>query len=129
MIQPLGRTAPCLLSSLVLGVLVTSFYANAQEPAAPTPSDSATPHYKDAALPISDRVADLLSRMTLDEKVYQLTGGWEGKVEVIDPTGTYTNESARKTLLSEWGTDVKFTPRNAAILRNAVQRWFKEKTR
>src|ERR1700758_2777373 len=86
-------------------------------------------HHQDAALPIPARVADLLSRMTLDEKVYQLTGGWEGKVEVIDPTGTYTNDTARKTLLSEWGTDVKFTPRNAAILRNAVQRWFKEKTR
>lgn len=128
MIQPLGRTSLCLLSSLAFGILVTSFHANGQQTAA-TPSESGALPYKNASLPIPDRVTDLLSRMILEEKVYQLTGGWESKVEVIDPTGTYTNDTARKTLLSEWGTDVKFPPRSAAILRNAVQRWFKEKTR
>ena len=87
------------------------------------------PRYKDASLPIENRVADLLPRMTLEEKVFQLTGGWDGQVEVVDPTGTFTNEKARKTLAAEWGTELKFTPRDAAILRNGVQRYLKEKSR
>ncbi len=67
--------------------------------------------------------------MTLEEKVYQLTGGWDGKIEVIDPTGTFTTETARKTLSAEWGPEMKFTPRQAAILRNGVQRYLREKSR
>jgi beta-glucosidase len=92
-------------------------------------TQSATPRYKDASLPIRDRVADLMPRMTLEEKVYQLTGGWDQKVDVIDPTGTFTTEKARKTLAAEWGPAIKFTPRDSAILRNAVQRYQRDKTR
>src|ERR1019366_6401950 len=87
------------------------------------------PRYKDASLPIENRVADLLPRMTLEEKVFQLTGGWDGQVDVVAPTGTFTNEKARKPLAAEWGTELKFTPRDAAILRNGVQRYLKEKSR
>ena len=92
-------------------------------------AQSSAPRYKDVSLPIGDRVADLLPRMTLEEKVYQLTGGWDGHVSVIDPTGTYTDETARKALSAEWGLELKFTPRDAAILRNGVQRYLREKTR
>ncbi len=128
MSHSVGKTSLRVFPGLILGMLLTVSYGYCQQPQAAA-GDAGAPRYKDASLPITDRVADLLPRMTLEEKVYQLTGGWEGKVEVIDPTGTYTNETARKTLLSEWGTDVRFTPRNAAILRNGVQRYFKEKTR
>jgi beta-glucosidase len=48
---------------------------------------------------------------------------------VVDPTGTYTTDSARKAIQAEWGADFKLTPRNAAILRNSVQRYQLEKTR
>lgn len=46
-------------------------------------ADAATPTYKDPTAPIEDRVDDLLSRMTLDEKIGQLNqrsywGGPEG---------------------------------------------------
>ena len=34
------------------------------------------PAYKDASLPDTDRVADLLTRMTIEEKVAQITGWW-----------------------------------------------------
>jgi beta-glucosidase len=91
--------------------------------------DAATPRYKDPNAPIADRVADLLPRMTLEEKVEQLAGGWERKIDVIDPTGTYTKEEAQKIVSGEWGPDMKFTPRQSAILRNAVQRYQLEKTR
>lgn len=115
-----------VLLRLTFGLAVFTLCAVAQETSAPSP---ATPRYKNAALPIADRVADLLPRMTLEEKVYQLTGGWDSKIEVVDPTGTFTTETARKTLSAEWGAEVKFTPRQAAILRNGVQRYLREKTR
>src|SRR5258708_34136358 len=84
-----------LLSSCLLGMAVLALSASAQEkPAAGTD----TPRYKDATLPIADRVADLLPRMTLEEKVYQLTGGWDSKIDVIEPTGTFTTETALQTL-------------------------------
>ena len=135
------------LSSLSLGLLMSlailtpAAFAQ-QKPAAAAKQKPATkadvqkpevkadlPRYKDASLPIPERVADLMSRMTLDEKIDQIASGWEGRVEVIDPTGTYTNEEARKQLQSEWGEEAKFTPRKSAILRNGVQRFQLEKTR
>jgi len=87
------------------------------------------PKYRNPALAIDDRVADLLSRMTLEEKVGQLTGGGEGRTSVIDPTGTFTDETARTTLQRWWDPDQPFTPKRAAILRNGVQRYLREKTR
>lgn len=116
------RFIPVLLTSIFL----FSLSIDAQEKPA---TASGTPPYKDASLPIEDRVADLLPHMTLEEKVFQLTGGWDGQIEVIDPTNTFTSESARRTLAAEWGAEVKFTPRDAAILRNGVQRYLREKTR
>jgi beta-glucosidase len=89
----------------------------------------ADPLYKNASLPIQDRVNDLLSRMTLEEKVFQMASGWDMQLHVIDPTGTYTDESARYAIRMEWGEEIKFTPRQSAILRNAAQRYQLEKTR
>src|SRR6266568_7215953 len=88
-----------------------------------------TPKYRNPALAIDDRVADLLSRMTLEEKVGQLTGGGEDRVSVIDPTGTFTDESARAIMGRWWDPDLEFTPKKSAILRNGVQRYLREKTR
>jgi beta-glucosidase len=42
-------------------------------PGGPTPTPGGTPIYLDPNAPIPDRVADLLSRMTLDEKIGQMT--------------------------------------------------------
>jgi beta-glucosidase len=113
-------------SGLLLGLGVFTSFASAQEKPA---EKTEAPRYKDATLPVADRVADLLSRMTLDEKVDQLSWTWQRNVQVIDPTGTFTTEAARKAVASEWSPDFKLTPRNAAILRNAVQRYQLEKTR
>jgi beta-glucosidase len=123
------RTRTSLLSIVlvILASLLHGVPAHAQETAAKP--DAATTRYKDPNVPIADRVADLLPRMTLEEKVEQLAGGWENKIDVIDPTGTYTKEEARKITSGEWGPDMKFTPRQSAILRNAVQRYQLEKTR
>lgn len=118
----------CSLLSLAMCCLVwmCATAVTAQDKAKPQDS---TPKYRNPNLAIEDRVADLLSRMTLEEKVQQITGGWESQAEVIDPTGTYTTESARAVLSRWWDPDTPFPPRKAAILRNGVQRFLKEKTR
>jgi hypothetical protein len=36
-----------------------------------------TPPYRDPKLPVEQRVADLLSRMTREEKLAQMEGAWE----------------------------------------------------
>src|ERR1700680_2808823 len=77
--------------------------------------------YRNSSLAIGDRVADLLSRMTLEEKIDQICGGGRQNVSVIDPTGTFTDESARATLSRWWDPDQAFPPRGAAILRNGIQ--------
>ena len=115
-----------VVAGLTMILMLLTLGANAQEKPKVEP---AAPRYKDASLPIEDRVADLLQRMTLEEKVEQIATGWEGKVEVIDPTGTFTNEQARKFTLGEWAPDQKITPKESAILRNGVQRYLREKTR
>ena len=103
---------------------------NATAPAAKSPSTTGTAlPYRNPSLSIDDRVADLLSRMTLEEKVEQIAGGRERDAHVIDPTGTFTDEKAREWL-SKWGDpEFPFGPKDGAILRNGLQRYLKEKTR
>ena len=92
-------------------------------------AQGSTSNYRNPGLAIEDRVADLLSRMTLEEKVQQISGGGRGEMEVIDPTGTFTTETGRATFQHWSDPDLDLTPRKSAILRNGVQRYLKEKTR
>src|SRR5271165_5874099 len=95
------RTLSALLSAFFLLILaMMTAMAMCQATGTLTTASGGTPPYKDPSLPIADRVKDLLSRMTLEEKVEQLHWGWLQKADVVDPTGTYTTESARKTLRS-----------------------------
>jgi beta-glucosidase len=126
MTNPLRNSRLYAVSCLLLSLLPFSPSAiGQQQPAA----QAATPGYKDISLSIKDRVADLLPRMTLEEKVDQIATGWENRIEVIDPDGIYTNEQARQVTLNEWGKEQKLTPRQFANLRNGVQRYFRERTR
>jgi len=114
----------------IAGLLLSSFAFTPPARAQEKPADkNSTPRYKDATLPVQDRVADLLPRLTLEEKVDQISGGWESKIGVVDPTGTYTTEKARQIVATIWGTDHTFTSREAAILRNGIQRYQMEKTK
>jgi beta-glucosidase len=121
--NPLRKTSWFLLSGLLTGLFGLALTATAQD------KPAAAPRYKDAGLPIQDRVADLLPRMTLEEKIDQISDGWETRVNVVDPTGTYTAEQARKVLAAEWADEQKLPPCQYAILRNSVQRYQLEKTR
>lgn len=116
-----------LLSSLVAVVLLSTA-ARAQTAPAPQAPPADAP-YRNPKLTVHERVADLLSRMTLEEKVEQVSGGDDTIKGVIDPTGTYTLQKARSALAQIGNPDFTITPRDSAVLRNAVQRWFAQKTR
>ena len=93
------------------------------------PAAENTPSYRNPKLAMQDRIADLLSRMTLEEKVAQIAPNRGQEVHVIDPTGTFTDETASAVLGRWWDPNLEFGPRRAAILRNALQRYQREKTR
>ena len=55
-----------------------------------------TPAYRDPTLSIDDRVRDLLTRMTLEEKIDQITGGRRPDRGLIDTTGRFPPEKAEE---------------------------------
>ncbi len=101
--------------------------------------------YKDPNVAIPDRVRDLLSKMTIEEKVAQLESGWTlpafGSFKmpsVIDKD--HVNEVLAKKIagnglgtyvfLDEFmGTDNSLTPRSGAQHRNLIQAWVIKNTR
>ncbi len=95
---------------------------------APAVAQNAVPDYKNPKLPIEQRVADLLGRMTIEEKCAQLVPQ-RGTREVLDTTGKYDTESARKALGQLMMPAAKISPHDGAVLRNAVERYLVEKTR
>ena len=100
------------------------------------------PAYKDASRPVDARVADLLGRMTLEEKVAQLQGLWDRKKEIQDADGRFNPTNATKVLGLGIGqisrpSEVGNTPqgprgrdaREHAEFVNAVQKWVLANTR
>src|SRR5262249_26374259 len=53
------------------------------------------PLYKDAKASVDERVEDLLSRMTLDEKIAQITAIWNRKGALLTPAGDFDPAKAR----------------------------------
>lgn len=103
--------------------------------------------YRDAKVPISVRVADLLQRMTLEEKAAQLGCMWFTKGKLMDvKTGVFSPEKAAVAIPNGLGNlgrpsdtagmpynvfmDNAFRePEDAITFSNAVQRFLVEKTR
>jgi beta-glucosidase len=96
--------------------------------------------YRDPKLATDQRVADLLSRMTLEEKLAQLESAWENPQFFKDPQslfidgkGTFLPE--RAAVLMKYGLgefsrpSEKRAPRAMAEFTNTVQKWVKENTR
>ncbi|HTE45312.1 MAG TPA: glycoside hydrolase family 3 N-terminal domain-containing protein, partial [Gemmatimonadaceae bacterium] len=80
--------------------------------------------YRDATLPVDTRVRDLISRMTLDEKFWQL---FMIPGDLDDPANDYSN--------GVFGLQIGTKPGSGNIARahaervNAIQRYFVERTR
>jgi hypothetical protein len=83
------------------------------------------PAYCNPKLPIPDRVADLLQRMTLEEKVDQLAGGRRRMMTIQDPEGQAIFQKFRELFRNESQTSAH----DAATLRNQAQKYMLEKTR
>jgi beta-glucosidase len=107
-------------------LVLASGSAVAQEP-------GAQPPYRNPTLPVERRVEDLLSRMTLEEKVGQMMSYWQEKREITDAQGRFDPAGA-----SEWfrvgigrieRPNEGHTAREEAEYTNAVQRWVTRNTR
>jgi beta-glucosidase len=107
-------------SSLVLVVVAFSLPLRAQQ---------TLPPYKDAHLAIEDRVADLLSRMTLEEKVAQVAGGGRGSRGLVDTSGKLPYKNVEEVFKELFNVDNKIGARERALIHNALQRYQLEKTR
>jgi beta-glucosidase len=96
-------------------------------PAKPT----VTPPYKDAHLPVNLRVEDLLSRMTVEEKIRQLDMYW-GK-EVADMNGHEAAAWSQQKTVASFGDAGAGSVHDlyplTADITNSIQRYALEKTR
>lgn len=103
------------------------------------------PDYQDSELAVEIRVADLLARMTLEEKVVQLLSIWDDKGVLMDEEGSFSPEKAKAEIplgighfarpsdrreKGSLGEGVSSrTPTETVELVNALQRFLVEETR
>lgn len=102
------------------------------------------PDYKNPELPVEQRVSDLLTRMTLEEKVAQLISLWEDKAALLDDEGRFVPAKAAAEIplgighftrpsdhweLGSPGDVPSRTSAEAVELVNALQRFLVEETR
>jgi beta-glucosidase len=86
-----GRAAGILMRlPVAAGLLAGALFA---APACARQAED-TPLYLDPDQPVEARVEDLLSRMTLEEKVAQMIGIWQNKAEIQDAAGNFSAEQA-----------------------------------
>lgn len=95
--------------------------------------------YKDSMISIRERLDDLLSRMTLEEKVGQMMGIWNEKAEsLLNEEGVFDLEKARESYQNKGGIGQVGRPnevisgKNAfeiTVLTNEIQKFFMEETR
>jgi beta-glucosidase len=127
----------CVWRLVILSIIVLALvtFAGAQP----------TPPYLNPKLPVDQRVADLLGRMTLEEKVAQLESTWQNQgntpkgLRFIDDKGAFLPDRAALLLKNGVGEMSRPTetlhagsgrgPREMAEFTNTFQRWIKENTR
>jgi beta-glucosidase len=96
--------------------------------------------YRNSKLPLEQRVSDLLSRMTLEEKIAQLTSAMDRMVNssdpksaLIDAKGDFQPDRAAVLIKDGLGQISRPSgmsgPRKNAEHTNAIQKWAKENTR
>jgi len=118
-----------ILTILSLGILI--FLGGWQWGKSQT--ESAPPDYRNPKLSVEQRVADLLSRMTLEEKVAQTHALWMRKALIMDAKGNFAPEKAREVLKNGMGQITRASerkgPRENAVFTNAIQKFLVEQTR
>ena len=102
------------------------------------PSESAA--YRDADLSVNRRIDDLLARMTVEEKVAQVTAVWSDKRRMDNDDFSFNADSARLLMPhgighltrpseTSGGADAGRTGAETIEYINAIQRWLVEETR
>src|SRR5437879_12240978 len=115
---------------LPLAICVSCSMSRAQE----------APPYRDPQLSIDQRVAHLLSRMTLEEKLAQMEGAWENpaffgqqQLFFVDQLGAFIPENAAVVLKNGLGEISRPSegrrPRVRGVFTNPVQQWRNANTR
>src|SRR5438093_2823546 len=90
------------------------------------------PRYKDPARPLDERAADLLSQMTLDEKIAQLGCLWSTSLvhdDAFDPDFAASKIPHGIGQITRIGASTGLRPRESAALMNAIQQVAVERTR
>jgi beta-glucosidase len=94
---------------------------------------AARPDYQNPTLLTARRTEDLLSRMTLEEKVAQMLCMWSAKKQITDPQGRFDPARAPKWFRVGIGRIERPSDghgaRAQAEFTNAIQRWVKDNTR
>jgi beta-glucosidase len=111
----------------------------ASKPSDKARSQGQIPHYKNPRLSVEQRVADLLSRMTLEEKIAQMTCLWvnrpqkNAQTDFASDRGDFSPEKAAQVMKYGIGQIARQReqkgPRDGAVFANAVQKWLAENTR
>ncbi|WP_206788016.1 glycoside hydrolase family 3 protein [Amycolatopsis sp. MtRt-6] len=110
--MPLLRTTRSLRTAVLAGLLL------AGTAVVPMASATATPLYKNSSASVADRVTDLMARMTLDDKVGQMTQGERGSA-----TPAQAVAARLGSILSGGGsTPTPNTPQAWADMIDAYQR-------
>src|SRR5256885_13329439 len=116
---------------LALATLVAALPALAQD----------RPAYRDPSRPVEERVHDLLSRMTLEEKVAQTLALWKRKDRITDEKGRFDPAGAAAVLAHGIGqiarpseprgkpAPILLGPRENAVFVDAGQEWLGENNR
>jgi beta-glucosidase len=115
----------------ILSILAVSVVISGNSPAQES--------YKNATLPVEQRIADLLGRMTLEEKVAQLQTCRGEDPEAWDAQGNFVGGSDAPKLLNGAGayfnlpafikSGPNLTPRISANRVNTLHKFIREKTR
>ncbi len=102
------------------------------------------PPYRDPRADVDARVADLLGRMTLEEKVAQMLAVWQGKVDLLDAQSQFDAAKAAALYPNGFGSFARPSDRRGAVspriapgrdtratiaMTNAIQRFALEHTR
>ncbi len=104
-----------------------------------SPRDNQSSVYRDPELPVMQRVRDLLSLMTLEEKVAQMLCVWQDKAKtLVNDNGDFDPAKAKEHFADGHGLGQVGRPSDAgggrgarqmAELTNAIQKFFIENTR
>jgi beta-glucosidase len=145
-----GLRAAALAAGVALAALSGGLSSAGDAKSAPAaaapnvPKPMADAAYWNASLPTEQRVADLLGRMTLAEKIAQITALWENKTEVQRADYTFDPAKASQTHPDGIGTisrpsdhkgpgsprlDPPRSIEESVAYVNAVQTWARQHTR